>query len=135
MQSILPDFITGGRRKFDVMSSVLSIVEAAEQGSYVGSLDYTKAFDHVRPDKAEAVLAFHGCPNALAKALGSLWASQERLLVFASVVLPSLQSAGSSLPQGDPRSVLSHSLRFRIPGLKIPRYFDPLQINFVDDRS
>ena len=103
-------------------------VEAAESGCYVGTLDYTKAFDMVRPEKACILLEYHGCPAPLAKALGSLWGSQGRFLFFAGVLHEGLVPAGSSLPQGDPFSVLSLALLLRIPGLKAQSQFDPTQV-------
>ena len=104
-QANVPDYFVGGRKGCDVLSSVLSIVEAAEQGAFVGSLDFTKAFDMVRPEYAEEMLRYHGCPGTVVSLLGSLWGAQQRYLTFDGVVHPVPVWAGSSLPQGDPWSV------------------------------
>ena len=133
--NVLPDYFVGGRKGCDVLSSVLSIVEAAEQGAFVGSLDFTKAFDVVRPEYAEEMLRHHGCPNTVATLLGSLWGAQQRYLTFDGVVHPVPVWAGSSLPQGDPWSVLAIALLLRIPAAKVSRQHDPVQLIFVDDRS
>ena len=101
----------GGWKRFSLISFAVAVrvrmccplcfpVEAAESGCYVGTLDYTKAFDMVRPEKACILLEYHGRPAPLANALGSLWGSQGRLLFFAGVVNEGLVPAGSSLPQG-----------------------------------
>ena len=44
---------------------MVHIYEHVAVGNFVGSLDFSKAFDHVRPSKAHDVLVHHGCPRGL----------------------------------------------------------------------
>ena len=115
---------------------VCPLVADAENNRYLGSLDFTKAFDHVRPTKIALALRYHGAPRSFVDALMSIWLRQRRVLAWHGVVSPQVQHVDSSIPQGDPWSVFAMGLLLRLPSLALQRVEPDLRLLFfVDDRS
>lgn len=136
IQRVLPEFMVGGRKGVDVLGAVCPLVADAENNRYLGSLDFTKAFDHVRPAKIALALRYHGAPRSFVDALMSIWLRQRRVLVWHGVVSPQVQHVDSSIPQGDPWSVFAMGLLLRLPSLALQRVEPDLRLLFfVDDRS
>ena len=57
---VLPNYVVGGKKGHDVLSDVLEMEHEASSGSFLGTLDLSKAFDHLRPARAVAVLQHAG---------------------------------------------------------------------------
>ena len=136
IESVLPPYVVGGRKGRDILATVLSLEHRASQGAYLGTLDYTKAYDHLRPSRAAAVMEHAGLPKSIVEGLALLWTEQRRVILWQGLCSDELQWAGSSLPQGDAFSVLALSLTLRLPAMKLQRDFPGLsQLIYVDDRS
>ena len=102
---------------------------------FLGSLDFSKAFGHVRPLSAGAAMVHTGCPAALVRGILSVW-RQRRLLCWGSSAHHKFIGVTESMPQGDPFAVLALGLLLRIPVLKLQARFPRLlQVIYVDDRT
>ena len=136
IESVLPPYVVGGRKGQDILAAVLSLEHRASEGAYLGTLDYTKAFDHLRPSRAAAVMEHAGMPKAIVEGLRLLWTDQRRVISWQGLCSEDVQPAGSSLPQGDAFSVLALSLTLRLPAMKLQQEHPGLtQLIYVDDRS
>ena len=91
----------GGRKKHDSAVAFTLIAERYAMGDYVGTLDLTRAFDHVDPQIAIDTLEWYGCPSFLTKGIALIWQNQRRFLKWRRGVLPEGQDVRSSIPQGD----------------------------------
>eukprot|EP00435_Cladocopium_sp_Y103_P039369 s1164_g10.t1 len=132
---VLPSALCGGRSGSDVLSIMLEVFEHVDNNRYLGSLDFSKAFDHVRPSSAGAAMAHTGCPAALVRGIQRVW-WQRRLLCWGSSVHHEFMEVTESMPQGDPFAVLALSLLLRVPVLKLQARFPRLlQVIYVDDRT
>ena len=115
---VLPAALCGGRRGSDVLSIMLLLFEHVDNNRFLGSLDFSKAFGHVRPLSAGAAMVHTGCPAGLVRGILSVW-RQRRLLCWGSSVHHKFIGVTESMPQGDPFAVLALGLLLRIPVLKL----------------
>ena len=113
-----------------MLSDVLELEHEASAGSFLGTLDLSKAFDHLRPATAVAVLQHAGFPKALAKGLGTLWGQQQRVITWQGLSSDRPQRAGTSLPQGDAFSVLALSLVISLPERRLRNTNCELQVTY-----
>ena len=132
---VLPAALCGGRRGSDVLSIMLLLFEHVDNNRFLGSLDFSKAFGHVRPLSAGAAMVHTGCPAGLVRGILSVW-RQRRLLCWGSSVHHKFIGVTESMPQGDPFAVLALGFLLRIPVLKLQARFPRLlQVIYVDDRT
>ena len=61
----------------DALSSVIKILEAASNGKFVATFDYSLAFDFTNPAMAVDILRWLGMPAGTAGLLKSVWLSPE----------------------------------------------------------
>ena len=126
----------GGRKKHDSAVAFTLIAERYAMGDYVGTLDLTRAFDHVDPQIAIDTLDWYGCPSFLTKGIAMIWKHQKRFLKWRKDVLPEGQDVRSSIPQGDglsPRVMnLLLSATVKDIAAKEP---ETRVVVFMDDRS
>ena len=86
MNSELPDVQAGfrkGRGPRDQVANILWIIEKARELQkyiYFCFIDYTKAFDHVDPNKLWKILKKMGIPDHLICLLRNLYAGQEAIV-------------------------------------------------------
>ena len=100
--------ICGGRRKVGAASSVVKILEAVCSGKFVTTFDYSLAFDFTNPARAVEMLRWLGiCRQGTAGLLKSVWQSQKRTLQYAGESLKTAEPVTTSLPQGDPWSMIA----------------------------
>ena len=128
--------ICGGRRKVDALSSVIKILEAASNGKYVATFDYSLAFDFTNPAMAVEILRWLGMPAGTAGLLKSVWQSQKRTLQYAGESLKTAEPVMTSLPQGDPWSMIAMAAVLLIPLCDLREAIPNTDILlYVDDRS
>ena len=126
----------GGRRNRDSQGSFCELAEGFAKGAYVGSLDLSKCFDHVRPSLACDTLVWKGFPRKLAAAIQKIWEGQLRILSWNKEVCPRIQGVRSSIPQGDSLSPRVLNLIMSMPMRHIVQQEpDTCHVVFVDDRS
>ena len=88
MNSELPDVQAGfrkGRGPRDQVANILWIIEKARELQkyiYFCFIDYTKAFDHVDPNKLWKILKKMGIPDHLTCLLRNLYAGQEAIVII-----------------------------------------------------
>ena len=123
-------------KKHDSAVVFTLIAERYAMGDYVGTLDLTRAFDHVDPQIAIDTLEWYGCPSFLTKGIALIWQNQRRFLKWRKDVLPEGQDVRSSIPQGDGLSprvmnlLLSATVKYIVA--KEP---ETRVVVFMDDRS
>ena len=102
----------------------------------MATFDYSLAFDFTNPALAVEILRWLGMPAGTAGLLKSVWQSQKRTLQYAGESLKTAEPVKTSLPQGDPWSMIAMAAVLLIPlcGLReaIPNTDILL---YVDDRS
>eukprot|EP00438_Fugacium_kawagutii_P013729 Skav209147 [mRNA] locus=scaffold3188:46368:48560:+ [translate_table: standard] len=126
----------GGRRNCDSQGSFCELAEGYAKGAYVGSLDLSKCFDHVRPSLACETLVWKGFPRKLAAAILKIWEGQSRILSWNKEVCPRIQGVHSSIPQGDSLSPRVLNLIMSMPMRHIVQHEpDTCHVVFVGDRS
>jgi hypothetical protein len=126
----------GGRKSHDSVSAFTILAQRYALGDFVGTLDLSRAFDHVSPARAVATLQWHGCPNFLIKGLHKLWSNQKRFLSWHGEFLPTPHQVRTSIPQGDGLSPRVLNLLLSVPA-KVIQTQEPEahQVIFMDDRS
>ena len=101
-----PEEAIGGKKGGDVMLALQAIAEHLDD-SFIGTLDYSLAFDSLVPATVVALLRHAGLPSGVCQMLLSLWENQARYLEYERVVHPEVQDVSTSLPQGDTWSVVA----------------------------
>ena len=128
--------ISGGRRGVDALSSVIKILEAASSGKYVATFDYSLAFDFTNPAMAVEIIRWLGMPAGTAGLLKSVWQSQKRTLQYAGESLRTEEPVMTSLPQGDPWSMIAMAAVLLIPLCDLREAIPNTDILlYLDDRS
>lgn len=126
----------GGCKDRDGAAAFMDLAECYARGQYVGTLDLSKAFDHITPERAVCFLTWHGFPEALCQAIQQLWGSQKRYLMWHGHVLPQIQEVQTSIPQGDGLSPRIMNLLLAVPLRVISQAIrSATHVVFVDDRS
>ena len=102
-------------------------------GDYVGTLDLTRAFDHIDPQIAIDTLEWYGCPSFLTKGMALIW---RRFLKWRKDVLPEGQDVRSSIPEGDGLSprVMNLLLSATVKDI-VAKEPETRVVVFMDDRS
>ena len=131
-----PKDAVGGKKGCEIYDALFPLIEAVTQGQYIVSLDLSLAFDFSHPDIVVPFLQDLGLPVKIACMLHKQWTQQVRYLSFENFVLPTPESVATSLPQGDPWSLLGMVALLTPATCEIARrHPDAIQKNFVDDRS
>ena len=132
-----PPAFFGALQGRDCFGGLLELDQAVNvEGYALAALDLSKAFDHVAPGPAVAMLGHFGLPVQMSRALVALWSSQARWLRWDTWVAPSPEAVGSSLPQGDAFAPLAMLACLAVPTKAVARDFPEVrQVVFVDDRA
>ena len=77
--------------------------------------DYSLAFDFANPALAVEILRWLGMPAGTAGLLKSVWQSQKRTIQYAGESLKTAEPVMTSLPQGDPWSMIAMAAVLLIP--------------------
>jgi hypothetical protein len=132
-----PAQATGGKAGGGVHDALAVLADAAlaDEGFMV-SLDYSLAFDMLDPGLADLQLRQAGLPAGFAGVLRSVWQDQHRLLQYGGLTHPRPVRVTTSLPQGDPWSLVAMVLALAGPTADIcARYPRTVLRTFVDDRT
>ena len=132
----LPPSQAGARRGRDAASTFVEIASQYAQGHYVGTLDLTKAFDHIRPSTAIDTLDWYGWPLNLAQAIIQVWGAQNRWFSWWGSCNRRPTRVTSSIPQGDALSPTVMNFLLAAPMRHIAQQSPESQLfGYVDDRS
>ncbi|CAK0799301.1 unnamed protein product, partial [Prorocentrum cordatum] len=116
----------GGRTAGEVYTPLMRLIDSCHQGDFIASYDYTLAFDQTDPKLAVAVL----------RKEARVWTGQLRYLQYQGVTLRQPEEVGTSLPQGDPWSMIAMVAVLHLPITAIVARFPGAELScFVDDRS
>ena len=130
-----PDAAIGGKKGMEIYHALIPLITAAASDEYLVSLDFSLAFDHCRPDLALHVLKTLKLPSFMVTMLFDQWSNQQRFISFQNFVLPEPEHVSSSLPQGDPCSLIAMVATLCPASWEIARCYPSVtQRNFVDDR-
>ena len=126
----------GGRKSRDAQSTFVELAEAFARSFYISSLDLSKAFDHVTPQRADSTLRWYGFPTNLANAVSRIWGRQLRYLSWNGETLARPHRVASSIPQGDALSPAVMNLILACPCSFVQRLIPSTALKvFLDDRS
>ena len=132
----MPDDAFGGRKGADVHRAASKILEPVNDGWCLGSFDYSLAFDHVRPELVCRLMKHLGMPEGLADMIMNLWGRQEHFLQLHGCTARQPEHVSSSIPQGDPCSMLAMTLLLAVPYRDLKaRHTQAVWMLYVDDRS
>ena len=101
-----PEQAVGGKKGREIYEALFPLTEKVTQGQFVVSLDFSLAFDYSHPDLVVSFFRDLGMPETICNILSVQWTNQQRYLSFENFVLPNPELVNSSLPQGDPWSML-----------------------------
>ena len=131
-----PAQAAGGKQGRELYDALFPLIEAVTQGQFVVSLDFSLAFDYGHPDIAIPFLHNLGLPISICSMLHKQWTNQRRYLSFENFVLPDAELVSSSLPQGDPWSLLAMIALLTPATWEIARRHPSATLKtFVDDRT
>jgi len=120
----------------EIYHALIPLITAAASDEYLVSLDISFAFDHCHPDLALHVLKRLKLSFFMVTMLFDQWSNQQRFVSFQNFVLPEPEHVSSSLPQGDPWSLMPMVATLCPASWEIARSYPSVtQRNFVDDRS
>ncbi|CAE8642159.1 unnamed protein product [Polarella glacialis] len=136
LESWLQPEICGGRRNVDALSSVIQLLEAACDNKFIATFDYSLAFDFTSPKLAAEIFEWLGMPIGTASLILSVWESQRRVLQYAGEANTNPEEVKTSLPQGDPWSLIAMAVVLLLPLLDLRRGPETTDIMlYVDDRA
>ncbi|CAE8741924.1 unnamed protein product [Polarella glacialis] len=136
LESWLQPEICGGRRNVDALSSVIQLLEAACDNKSIATFDYSLAFDSTSPKLAAEIFEWLGMPIGTANLILSVWESQRRVLQYAGEANTNPEEVNTSLPQGDPWSLIAMAVVLLLPLLDLRRGPETTDIMlYVDDRA
>ena len=126
----------GSRKKRDAAAAVVTLAEANSKGHVMASLDFSQAFDRVRPERVLTILTRKGFPQWLASVVASIWGNQKRVLQWAGCSRREVVAVNSSMPQGDSLAPWALNVMLQIP-CDIIQQLQPrlTQVLYLDDRS
>jgi len=107
IESWMPDQAFGGRPRYEVLAAVAPLMEDSATDRFIGSYDYTLAFDYTHPELVETAFTHLGMPLCTSRMLGALWQHQTRYLQYAGHTDMNPDEVESSMPQGDAWSMLA----------------------------
>ena len=84
----------------DALGALVPLMEDAEDGRFIGTYDYSLAFDYTNPRIAIAIFKWLGMPEGTAEVIASVWTRQVRILQYAGEANPMPHTVTTSLPQG-----------------------------------
>ena len=136
ISSWFPEDAFGGKPGHDAQVAIISLLEAGAEKAFLGTFDYSLAFDSTEPQIPLMLFQHYGMPPGIARLLSSMWTKQRRYLQLAGATRPSAEDVATSLPQGDPWSMFGMVITLKVPAMHIARQFPcARQVTFVDDRS
>ena len=131
-----PEDFYGGRKGVSASDALLPILQSADEGSFVGSLDFSLAFDSTDPRIPLHVFHQLGMPHGVSSMLTKVWRDQTRFLQLAGDTDPIPCKVQCSLPQGDALSMLGLAAALLSPHLDIKKRFPRTKFaTYVDDRT
>ncbi|CAE8696292.1 unnamed protein product, partial [Polarella glacialis] len=136
LESWLRPEICGGRRNVDALSSVIQLLEAACDNKFIVTFYYSLAFDFTSPKLAAEIFEWLGMPIGAENLILSVWESQRRVLQYAGEANTNPEEVKTSLPQGDPWSLIAMAVVLLLPLLDLRRGPETTDIMlYVDDRA
>ena len=82
----------------------------AKQGGFLATMDWSAAYDRMRPAVSSAVFTQLGLPLPIARLIMEAWGNQQRWVSWAGYTHPQQLFAGSATPQGCPLAPFCLSL-------------------------
>ena len=132
----MPHNFYGGRAGVSASDALIPLLEAVDEGFYLGSLDFSLAFDSTDPLIPLHVFSRLGMPSGINSMLASVWTNQARYLQLAGDTDPEPCTVKSSLPQGDALSMLGLAATLLGPHIDISsRFPESIFSTYVDDRT
>ena len=130
-----PEEAIGGKKGGYVIIALQAIADRLDD-SFIGSLDYSLAFDSLVPELIVAMFQHAGLPRGVCQILHNLWKNQVRYLESERVVHPRMQPVSTSFPLGDTWSVVAMVLALT-PAIKDikQRFPNTVLRTFIDDRT
>ena len=101
-----PKEAIGGKKARETHDVLFPLIEAVPQGQFVVSPVFSLAFGYSHPDIVVPFLQDLGLLITICSMLRKQWTQQLRHLSFEHFVLPNPEHVSSSLPQGEPWSML-----------------------------
>ena len=114
------------------------LLDSYAKCGYICSLDYTQAFDHVRPELALHCLQRLGCHPQLIGVLKNQWSKQFRWVTWQNYVAEEPMPVQCGIPQGDPMSpialiaLMEAGRQFILSHVNVPPHHHTI---YMDDRS
>ncbi|CAE8584053.1 unnamed protein product [Polarella glacialis] len=109
---------------------------AACDDKFIATFDYSLAFDFTSPKLAAEIFEWLGMPIGTASLILSVWESQRRVLQYAGEANTNPEEVKTSLPQGDPWSLIAMAVVLLLPLLDLRRGPETSDIMlYVDDRA
>lgn len=106
IMQVVPSQAHGGVQGRWVATALSEVIDKLDAGAPALALDFAKCFDHVDPRLVISHLRLHKWPEALVTLLEQTWLCQKRYLQLGKCTLETPAQVSTSLPQGDPVSVL-----------------------------
>jgi len=132
----MPNAMRGGKRGEDIVTSLLETLNETDKARFLGTIDYSLAFDHADPELVLKIFALLGMPDWMISMLEQLWLDQWRLVQYGGESAVTWNNVNSSLPQGDSWAMDGMGAMLLAPLLSLqqkwPSAFHSL---FVDDRE
>ncbi|OLP94640.1 hypothetical protein AK812_SmicGene23344 [Symbiodinium microadriaticum] len=107
-QVIHPDVAYGCGSDAQVLAA--KVLDSYSEAGFLGSLDYTKCFDCLRPDATAQLLQHTGFHHGLAAPAGRMWTNHKRWLSYQGHVAAQPMSCPLAVSQGDHAGPLAAAL-------------------------
>ena len=117
----------------ELVAQMLQDKLASESG-FVGTLDWTQAYDRMRPQVTVQVLQRLGWPPKFCSLLSQAWGGQQRWVMWSGEVLEQPVAAGQATPQGCPLAPLILGI-WATAGVRGTRLDNVENHIYMDDRS
>ena len=112
------------------------LIQAARQGKYLVSLDFSLAFDHCCPATTVWLFQRLGLPVGIGQMLLGAWMNQCRYIEYDGCILQTPEKVVHSLPQGDAWSLYGLIALLMPPTTNVQNlYPNTIHKTYVDDRS
>ena len=132
----LPPEAWGGVAKVNCYQAVGSLLDKLHDNAYLGSFDYSLAFDHINPYIVTSLFKHTGMPPGISKMIYEIWGSQRKWMQLYDAISATPACVTTSVPQGDAWAVLAMAVLLTIPWLDLKQKFPETTFAlYVDDRT
>ena len=134
--SWVPSQACGGVKGKDVRTALGPLIQAARQGKYLVSLDFSLAFDHCCPTTTVWLFQRLGLFLGIGQMLLGAWTNQTRYIEYDGCILQTPEKVRHSLPQGDAWSLYGLIALLTPPTINVQNsYPNTIRKTYVDDCS